>query len=255
MTDTHTNPTDAQEGGDAAARFLTTLEVTEELIQSDVTVVGQIRTFTNKYVSPLELKPEDVNIDDIAHALSLQCRFAGHVQCFYSVAEHSCRVAAWVNRNIIDRTHKMAAAAAAVTLAGHNGRVVDPARGVEAMAQALPRMFLSALLHDSAEAYLSDVPRPLKRLPEFDFYRQAEERAELAIGTALGAHLNPMHALVREADTAVLKWEFANIKNGPVRGWSPWMAEDKFLSFYSNLRPDHEDFEFYTVLDSPWWLS
>lgn len=51
-----------------------------------------ITTFTGRRFYVLDPRPQDVAIEDIAHALSLQCRFTGHVRQFYSVAEHCVRV-------------------------------------------------------------------------------------------------------------------------------------------------------------------
>lgn len=48
-----------------------------------------IETFTGKKFHVLDPKPEEIDILDIAHALSMQCRYSGHVKKFYSVAEHS----------------------------------------------------------------------------------------------------------------------------------------------------------------------
>lgn len=82
-----------------------------------------ITTYTGKkfhYLNPAE---DEICIEDIAHALSLTCRFGGHCSTFYSVAEHSYRVA---------------------MLAPDNDK-------------------LGALLHDAHEAYLHDVPRPIKQ--------------------------------------------------------------------------------------------
>lgn len=77
---------------------------------------------------PLSPKPEDINIDDIAHALGMVCRYGGHCTRFYSVAEHS-----WL------MSHTVA-----------------------------PEHALWALLHDAAEAYVGDMVRPLKHvMPEF----------------------------------------------------------------------------------------
>lgn len=52
-----------------------------------------MQTYTGRQFWPLDPLPEDVFIEDIAHALSMQCRYAGHVTRFYSVAEHSVLIA------------------------------------------------------------------------------------------------------------------------------------------------------------------
>lgn len=83
---------------------------------------GWMETFTGKRVNPLCLKEDDVCIIDIAHSLSLTCRYSGHCKLFYSVAEHSVRVSRIVGEELA----------------------------------------LAALLHDAAEAYFGDVIRPLK---------------------------------------------------------------------------------------------
>lgn len=82
-------------------------------------------TYTRKQVDPLNLRPEDVCIEDIAHALSMKCRYSGHTAEFYSVAQH-CVVAA------------------------------------DVMCQSIPHLALTMLLHDAAEAYIPDFPRPVK---------------------------------------------------------------------------------------------
>jgi hypothetical protein len=50
---------------------------------------GEIRTYTGGMVNLTSLTPDQVILEDIAHALSNQCRFSGHTAQFYSVAEHS----------------------------------------------------------------------------------------------------------------------------------------------------------------------
>lgn len=81
-----------------------------------------IQTISGRKFWPLEPAVEDVDIGDIAHALSLKCRFSGHCKKFYSVAEHSVHVACSV---------------------GHENA-------------------LWGLLHDATEAYLPDIARPIK---------------------------------------------------------------------------------------------
>lgn len=83
-----------------------------------------IVTFTGRRFWPLDPRACDLCIEDIAHALSLKCRFTGHTRSFYSVAEHSVRVA-----QIVAPPHR-----------------------------------LWALLHDAGEAYLPDVAGPIKDL-------------------------------------------------------------------------------------------
>lgn len=82
-----------------------------------------IDTYSGLRMYPLDPRPNMVCFEDIAHALSQQCRFAGHTSKFYSVAEHCVHVSRQVP---------------------------------EEFAQA-------ALMHDAAEAYLMDIPRPLKQ--------------------------------------------------------------------------------------------
>src|ERR1700677_3623058 len=59
---------------------------------SDPTRGPWIQTCTGRAFYPSDPRPEYIDINDVAHALSMQCRFTGHVKKFYSVAEHSLRV-------------------------------------------------------------------------------------------------------------------------------------------------------------------
>lgn len=85
-------------------------------------------TFSGIQFYPLDPRPEDINIEDIAKGLSNTCRFNGHVIKFYSVAQHSVLVS----------------------------RIVPDEYALE------------GLLHDGSESYLGDMVRPLKySLPEY----------------------------------------------------------------------------------------
>jgi hypothetical protein len=142
---------------------------------------GKIHTYTGLWVDPLALTPDDVDIYDIAHALSNTCRFSGHCLHFYSVAQHCVLMS-----RSAQSPHK-----------------------------------LWCLLHDAGEAYLCDVPRPLKHRPEFLFFCQAEERLLDIIGGALG--LGPRHVDALEYwDRVMLNTEQRDLM--PDTG-DPWYAD------------------------------
>jgi len=132
-----------------------------------------IQTFTGKKFFPLNPNPADICIEDIAHSLAMQCRYVGHCKQFYSVAQHC-----WL-------------------MSRHWFKKVELQR--------------YALLHDAAEAYLSDLPRPLKHLPQFQFYRDAEKVLQRLIYIRFG--LNPIEPeAIKRADYEVLCEEAASDK-------------------------------------------
>ncbi len=163
---------------------------------------------------PLDPRPEDVSIEDIAHALSFQCRFAGHCRVFYSVAEHSVRVA----------------------------RVVEGRNAPQ-------RVVLAALLHDAAEAYLGDMIRPLK--PYMDSYRAAEDGVYSAIARRFGIPEEISWA-VRGADGVLLATEARDLMGGAHTKWGlrhkplaeaiePWSsrrAKEEFLHMFEEVKGD-----------------
>lgn len=90
-------------------------------------MIGKIHTFKGKELNLMKLEPEDIDIEDIAHALSLLCRGGGHLKHFYSVGQHSINCAE------------------------------------EALARkASPNVVLGCLLSNADIAYLSDFIRPVK---------------------------------------------------------------------------------------------
>ena len=172
---------------------------------------SSIHTFTGRFVNPLDLQPEDVDICDIAHALANQCRFSGHVKKFYSVADHSLICS----------------------------KLVDP------------EFALDALLHDAAEAYLQDMARPLKHDPRFgQAYRGAEKRAEKVIAEVFGTTF-PILAEIYVADNIALVTEARDLMHGtsswsdsyrlippmedPIIPLTPARAEEKFLKRFAEL--------------------
>lgn len=170
-----------------------------------------MQTFTGRRFYPLDPRPEDIDPIDIAHALSMLCRYAGHVKKFYSVAEHCVH-----------------------------------------MSRAVPQEFaLEALLHDATEAYVVDVPRPLKiHLPDF---QAVEARVAVVIAQRFGHQkLVPSgeglaiveSPEVKDADMRIVlderdallsptsyRWVMENAAplGAPIEGWLPARAEAEYL--------------------------
>lgn len=115
----------------------------------------KIRTFTGRYVNPLEMRAADVNIVDIAHALANLCRYTGHCPQHYSVAQHSVDVSMRIARVMPDNY--------ALQMAG--------------------------LLHDAGEAYFNDIASPVKSDPRMQWYKDAEHETTRLIFCVFG--LNP----------------------------------------------------------------
>lgn len=181
-----------------------------------------IQTFTRRRFWPLDPRPEDFDIKDIAHALSNLCRFTGHCRDFYSVAQHSVLVS----------------------------------RAVEAADVTDRRMLLTALLHDAAEAYIGDINRPLKRQEGMTAYRAIEARIEAVIAERFGL-IRPMPAEVKFADNRLLVTEARDLLGGSIPGWrhtpaefpplsfeiepwQPWRAEAEFLELFLELTEPSE---------------
>jgi|JRYH01.1.fsa_nt_gb hypothetical protein len=170
-----------------------------------------LQTYSGRQFWPMDPRPEEVFIEDIAHALAMQCRFAGHCLRFYSVAEHSV---------LLTRYFKW--------------------RGASVTTQ------LWALLHDASEAYLVDVPRPVK--PYLEGYRQAEAAVMAAICAKFDLPRR-MPAEVHEADSAIIGNERDNMApcvaewyaTGPgldgvyLRNWTPEVAELEFTAEFRRL--------------------
>ena len=96
-----------------------------------------IKTYSGKMFDVANPDPELIDINDIAHALSFLCRGGGHCNVFFSVARH-CVYCAQEAR----------------------------ARGFSDVA------VLACLLHDGSEAYMVDLPTPIKDglFPEYRTY-------------------------------------------------------------------------------------
>jgi hypothetical protein len=114
-----------------------------------------IETVSGKFVDPWDLKVEDIDIDDIAFALSNVGRFTGHVRT--TVAAHSVLVASVLREFGVCK----------------HGRYLG-------------------LMHDAHEAYLGDVSGPVCMRPEMAEFCRAKERAQAIIDEALPGPARPI---------------------------------------------------------------
>ena len=174
-----------------------------------------IQTVSGRRFNPLAPDPAEIDIEDVARALSNQCRFGGHCRFFYSVAQHSCLVADLVEER-----------------GGSAGDV------------------LWALLHDASEAYLVDLPHPLKHRSELGrLYAEAEAGLQQAICERFGLSLEPP-PLVKPVDRALLATERREVASVAwhwpeldgyepldleIEAWLPERARVEFLDRYERL--------------------
>lgn len=159
---------------------------------------SSIQTYTGIEFYALDPRVEEIEPADIVHALSCICRFGGHARRFYSVAEHSVLVASKVS----------------------------------------PEARLAALLHDAAEAYLGDVPRPIKK--SISQIAEWENAILRCVWARFGiSPTDEILAEVRRADDMALATESEQIMTRPIMpfpGWddvkirclSPEVAEREF---------------------------
>jgi len=176
-----------------------------------------IETISGIKFNPFNVALKDIRIIDIAHSLSLITRFNGHCKFFYSVAQHSI--------NVAKALEKM----------GYNENIV-----------------LYGLLHDSAEAYLGDIPRPIK--PAFKNYEQYESQLQSLIWQAFNIEkpIEEVWDIVKSVDNAMLKCEALALTSN-IDGWANSLpdnnvalntiieykdmnvVEQQFLQYFDNL--------------------
>lgn len=132
------------------------------------------RTITGREIDLVAFRGSDIDLTDIAFALSNICRYNGHVKRIYTVAEHSMNLA-----NMVD-----------------------------------PRYEAHALLHDAAEAYLGDLAAPVKNLlPEYQSIEDRFQRIifrRFGLGERLPSEVRVKDIAIRQAEMAVLM----NFENG-----------------------------------------
>lgn len=175
---------------------------------------------------PLDPRVGDYKMEDIAHSLSLMCRFNGHTKYFYSVAQHCVHVLQLVKMRLDAMNWR-------------NRERHDAKRW--------------ALLHDATEAYLCDIPRPLKL--SIVGYKEAEMRAEAVLCEQYGIELtDEIRTLVKWADNVMLfheahqlmpresaqRWHWpaevrADCPRVIVTPWTPSGAREIFLQCFREI--------------------
>lgn len=153
-----------------------------------------IRTVSGIYFNILDPKEEMIKIEDIAHSLSMQPRFGGHLPKFYSVAQHCCL-----------------------------------------MSSMMPDQYkIEALLHDASEAYLMDIPSPVKK--ELSNYKTIEDQLMNLIANVFNFNY-PLSEEVKNVDKLMLETEWEILMLGKesrdeIICWTQQEAKDTFLSIY-----------------------
>lgn len=175
---------------------------------------GSMDTYSGNHVNVLHPEPGAIVIEDIAHHLSLICRYGGACIRHYSVAQHSVHVSEQISKL--------------------EGTVQDQ---------------LAGLLHDAPEAYLGDWIRPIKYMMlESEKLNKANEILQKTIFHKFGVE-DANWELVKQADNIMAATEAKQIMKSRGLGWenlpppakfripvfSPNSAEDLFLYIYSNL--------------------
>lgn len=165
-----------------------------------------LQTVSGVQYWPLDPQGAEVKIEDIAHSLGMQCRFGGHTRRFYSVAEHCIHVA-----GLVPLEHG-----------------------------------LCGLLHDATEAYVVDVPRPVKLA--LTNYKEIETANWLVLAQKFNLPVE-MPACVKHADEAMLIVEQRELMPAiatdmlgdlgginpdtvRIRCWSPEVAAAQFLTCF-----------------------
>ena len=167
-------------------------------------VPSLFQTYTGRLIDFREIRTEDIDILDIAHGLAHITRFGGQARNHITVGEHSLTVASLVP----------------------------------------PPFKFTALLHDAAEAYLGDIPKPLKNLlPD---YQRIEKQLMGIIADKFGFPY-PVPWIIKEADRQAIQQEWAeNVLNSRPKNSIPddLTVRDEFLARFC-------EYELLHVKDAP----
>jgi 5'-deoxynucleotidase YfbR-like HD superfamily hydrolase len=188
------------------------------------TDLGCINTISGRRINLLNPDPKSIDIEDIAHSLAMQCRWTGHVNQFYSVAQHSVlSVEYWV-----------------FDCVGKDQRT----------------NCLELLLHDAQEAYLHDISSPLKKLlPE---YQRIEQNFKNAIAERFGLEQGPqVEEIISKVDRIMAEMEHKELREKsklhrgkqtdlgrlihsaglpPISSWKHSFTERRFLHLFKTYK-------------------
>jgi uncharacterized protein len=173
-----------------------------------MTPVGPVMmTYSGRRFWPAFPRPEDVALEDIAHALSRLCRFGGHIGPHYSVAEHSVRVAQAILRETGDTD-----------------------------------LACEGLFHDAAEAYGGDVIWPVKVLLGEAYAERVERPIDRAVRLRFGLAASEPR-IVKKYDLILLATEKRDLSNpmfADVRPTDEWLVGHGYatLDDYQATRAD-----------------
>jgi len=174
-------------------------------------IPGQIKTLTGGLLDLLNPNPDNININDIASGLGFKAHFSGQIPHYFSIAEHSTLC---------------------VDLAPKN----TPAK---------VRLFI--LLHDAAEAYIGDLVKPIKVIPEMEiFWKPFEEKILMAIlkkFDVLDIYKNDdWYIVMKDCDNRAQKIErdtFYSGYNGPeLKNYSPELSRWIFIKYFNDLKKE-----------------
>jgi hypothetical protein len=190
---------------------------------------GSILTNSGILFWPMDARESEVRITDIAHALSNMCRFAGHVNHFYSVAQHCVLVSELIAKE-------------------------------KTMNNAYCQYV--GLLHDASEAYLVDVPRPIKQF--LRNYQVIEHKLQRVIADAFGISKGSLTTdfdakFCHDADNLALAIEAKNLVNDPSKLWTISAKAGKYrkevIPFWSPTKAKKEFLKRFALLEKAIWES
>ncbi len=174
-----------------------------------------LQTVSGRFVNPFDPDPAQLDPGDIARALANVCRFGGHCRPFYSVAQHSVIVSELVE--------------------ARGGDVED---------------VFAALMHDATEAYLGDMPHPIKhRSPLGAAFREAEAALEAVLRERFSIKADVPE--IKRVDRALLaterrsvsgeSWDWPELEGVEALdlelvAWTPDEAERAFTARFEQLQ-------------------